>query len=314
MFFLKNGFPLDFLDPAKLDLTRVRVRAVNPNSPTPYVQQWSFGLQRTLPWHLFVQADYVGTKSTYLTALSDFNQPINGVKPYANFGYIEYRNPTGNGHYNGLDFIGESEKHLVPDHVHPDATGYKVLGERFGERMAVWWLDLVRYAESTANDANAIMRHAWRYRDYVIRSLNEDKPYDQFLKEQIAGDALDHQGFASFELQLRGLSVLLGDVPSRRTRQVQSVWRLHERFEVGRGGGVAAQKVSQAAPREHARSLGLNVHVDAQLDRLALNDLGEAQVRVGHDDRERIAELEHVGVVAVLRDEVRLDAGDLDQP
>lgn len=107
VFFLKNGFPLDFLDPAKLDLTRVRVRAVNPNSPTPYVQQWSFGLQRTLPWHLFVQADYVGTKSTYLTALSDFNQPINGVKPYANFGYIEYRNPTGNGHYNGLDFTLE---------------------------------------------------------------------------------------------------------------------------------------------------------------------------------------------------------------
>ena len=107
VFFLKNGFPLDFLDPAKLDLRRVRVRAVNADSPNPSVQQWSFGVQRSLPWHLFVQADYVGTKSTHLTALSDFNQPTNGVLPYPNFGYIEYRSPTGNGHYNGLDLTVE---------------------------------------------------------------------------------------------------------------------------------------------------------------------------------------------------------------
>ena len=107
VFFLKNGFPLDFLDPTKIDLRRVRVRAVNPESPNPSVQQWSLGFQRSLPWHMFVQADYVGTKTTHLTALSDFNQPINGVVPYPNFGYIEYRNPTGNGHYNGLDLTVE---------------------------------------------------------------------------------------------------------------------------------------------------------------------------------------------------------------
>ena len=107
VFFLRNGFPLDFLDPTKLDLRRVRIRAVNPESPAPSVQQWSFGVQRSLPWHLFVQADYVGTKSTHLTALSDFNQPVNGALPYPNFGYIEYRNPTGNGHYEGLDFTLE---------------------------------------------------------------------------------------------------------------------------------------------------------------------------------------------------------------
>jgi hypothetical protein len=107
VFFLQNGFPLDFLDPAKLDLKRVRIRAVNPESPAPYVQQWSIGIQRSLPFHLFVQADYVGTKSTHLTALSDYNQPINGKPLYANFGYIEYRNPTGNGNYQGLDLTVE---------------------------------------------------------------------------------------------------------------------------------------------------------------------------------------------------------------
>ena len=59
-----------------------------------------------------------------------------------------------------------------------------------GERWGRHWLDLVRYAESTANDANAVMSYAWRYRTYVIDSFNSDLPYDQFLIEQLAGDLL----------------------------------------------------------------------------------------------------------------------------
>ncbi len=61
----------------------------------------------------------------------------------------------------------------------------------YGERQARWWLDLVRYAETTANDANAVMRYAYRYRDYVIKAFQNDLPYDQFIKEQIAGDLLN---------------------------------------------------------------------------------------------------------------------------
>jgi hypothetical protein len=60
----------------------------------------------------------------------------------------------------------------------------------FGERQAVWWLDLVRYAESDGFKADDPRPDAWRYRDYVIRSFNADKPYDRFLKEQLAGDEL----------------------------------------------------------------------------------------------------------------------------
>jgi len=60
----------------------------------------------------------------------------------------------------------------------------------YGERWGRHWLDLVRYAESTANDANAVMPHAWRYRNYVIDAFNTDLPYDQFLIEQLAGDLL----------------------------------------------------------------------------------------------------------------------------
>jgi len=60
----------------------------------------------------------------------------------------------------------------------------------YGERWGRHWLDVVRYADSTANDANAVMRYAWRYRNYVIDAFNRDLPYDQFVVEQLAGDLL----------------------------------------------------------------------------------------------------------------------------
>jgi cytochrome c553 len=60
----------------------------------------------------------------------------------------------------------------------------------YGERLGRHWLDVARYAESSGKDQNVVYPFAWRYRDYVIASFNADKPYDQFLKEQIAGDLL----------------------------------------------------------------------------------------------------------------------------
>lgn len=60
----------------------------------------------------------------------------------------------------------------------------------YGERWARHWLDLARYAESEGFKADETRPNAWRYRDYVIRSLNQDKPYHRFLEEQIAGDEL----------------------------------------------------------------------------------------------------------------------------
>ncbi len=61
---------------------------------------------------------------------------------------------------------------------------------RYGERWARHWLDLVRYADSDGYRADGFRPTAWRYRDYVIRSLNNDKPYDRFLQEQLAGDEM----------------------------------------------------------------------------------------------------------------------------
>ena len=59
---------------------------------------------------------------------------------------------------------------------------------QFGERWAQHWLDVIRWAETNGSESNLYRKNSWIYRDYVIRSFNEDKPYDQFLKEQMAGD------------------------------------------------------------------------------------------------------------------------------
>ena len=61
---------------------------------------------------------------------------------------------------------------------------------QFGERWGRHWLDVARYGESTGKERNIPYPYAWRYRDYVYDSFNADKPYDQFIREQIAGDLL----------------------------------------------------------------------------------------------------------------------------
>ena len=61
---------------------------------------------------------------------------------------------------------------------------------RYGERWGRHWLDVVRFGESVGFEQNFIVEELWPFRDYVIRSINEDKPFDQFIREHIAGDVL----------------------------------------------------------------------------------------------------------------------------
>lgn len=97
-----------------------------------------------------------------------------------------------------LDLIGmsptpEQVAEFVDDR---DPDAYESLVDRvlssphYGERWARYWLDLARWAESQGYQHDIIRPYAWRYRDYVIDSFNNDKPYDRFLKEQLAGDEL----------------------------------------------------------------------------------------------------------------------------
>ncbi|PHR90735.1 MAG: hypothetical protein COA78_34565 [Blastopirellula sp.] len=62
--------------------------------------------------------------------------------------------------------------------------------ERYGERWARHWLDVVRFAETNSFERDGVKPNAWRYRDYVIDAFNKDKPYNQFIIEQMAGDEL----------------------------------------------------------------------------------------------------------------------------
>ncbi len=61
---------------------------------------------------------------------------------------------------------------------------------RYGERWGREWLDVMRYADSTGSDEDHRYPHAWRYRDYVVQAFNDDMPYNQFVREQLAGDVL----------------------------------------------------------------------------------------------------------------------------
>ncbi len=78
----------------------------------------------------------------------------------------------------------------------PSETTYKAIIDdllarpAYGERWGRHWLDLVRYAESNGYERDGTKPHVWRYRDYVIRSFNRDKPFDRFVLEQLAGDEL----------------------------------------------------------------------------------------------------------------------------
>jgi Protein of unknown function (DUF1549)/Protein of unknown function (DUF1553) len=85
----------------------------------------------------------------------------------------------------------------VQDFLHDKSpNAYEMLVDRllasphYGERWAQQWLDVVRYADTNGFELDADRTHAWRYRDYVIDSFNRDKPYDQFIKEQLAGDEM----------------------------------------------------------------------------------------------------------------------------
>jgi len=71
---------------------------------------------------------------------------------------------------------------------------------RYGERWARHWMDVVHYAETHGNDQDRPRPNSWPYRDYVIRSFNDDKPYARFVEEQLAGDILypeDPQGIVA---------------------------------------------------------------------------------------------------------------------
>ena len=97
----------------------------------------------------------------------------------------------------GLPPTPEAVEAFVND---PSAQAWENLVDRllesphYGEKWGRHWLDLVRFAETNSYETDEVKPHAWRYRDYVIRAFNTDKPYDRFIREQLAGDELPDSG------------------------------------------------------------------------------------------------------------------------
>jgi hypothetical protein len=120
---------------------------------------------------------------------------------------------------------------------------------RYGERWASHWLDVIRYGDTHGFEVNTPRDNAWPYRDYVIKSLNDDKPYDRFITEQIAGDQLGVDAATGFLVAAPAL--LQGqvgkDVASIRQARVDE---LHEVI-VSVGSGMLGLTVGCARCHNH---------------------------------------------------------------
>lgn len=104
----------------------------------------------------------------------------------------------------------------------PNLVEELLASPHYGERWAQHWLDVIRYADTHGFEVNTPRDNAWHYRDYVIRALNEDKPYDQFVREQLAGDVFNADAATGFMVASAVLlpgQIGADDVSKRLARQ-----------------------------------------------------------------------------------------------
>lgn len=109
VFFMRDGFPSSYLDPANLVIRNLKLRAAMKDSPRTMVQQFGGGIERELTGNMVVSADAVGSFTKHLAVLRNLNQPLrgtldaNGAVPYPNFGNIQTREMSGEANYKGVD-------------------------------------------------------------------------------------------------------------------------------------------------------------------------------------------------------------------
>jgi hypothetical protein len=98
----------------------------------------------------------------------------------------------------------------------PELVDELLSSPHYGERWAQHWLDVIRYADTHGFEVNTPRDNAWPYRDYVIRAFNEDRPYNRFILEQLAGDIFEEDAATGF---LVASAVLLPGQIGRTTSQ-----------------------------------------------------------------------------------------------
>ncbi len=113
VFLMRDGFPVNYLDPNNLVIRNLKLRAAFADAPRTMVQQFGIGFERELAGNMVVSADAVGSFTSHLAVLRNLNQPTrgtldaNGPVPYPNFGNIQAREMNGEANYKGIDFSFE---------------------------------------------------------------------------------------------------------------------------------------------------------------------------------------------------------------
>ncbi len=173
----------------------------------------------------------------------------------------------------------------------------------FGERWAQHWLDVIRWAESNGSESNLYRKNAWVFRDYVIQAFNDDKPYDQFVFEQIAGDTVG-QGEATGYL-VSGPHVpaaTVGREPSAR-RQA----RADRMDEILQTIGASALGVTIGCARCHNHKFDPISIRDYYSMAAVFQDIefGSRFPEIGDDDPRRVRGKELNGKIAKLRRKIQ---------
>ncbi|MCG6156694.1 DUF1553 domain-containing protein [Rubinisphaera margarita] len=199
---------------------------------------------------------------------------------------------------------------------------------RFGEHSARQWLDLVRYAESDGYRQDAYRPNAWRYRDYVIDALNNDKPYDQFIREQLAGDEL----YPDDPESLVATGFLRLGVYEYNQRDVRTHWQeiLNEMTDVtsdvflGLGMGCARCHNHKFDPILQSDYYGLQAFLSPVLwrdeepllksqERAAYQEQMKEWEAATHEIREKIAEIESPVMTSLANSSVNKFPDDIQQ-
>ena len=122
------------------------------------------------------------------------------------------------------------------EHAWSELIDQLLKSKQYGERWGRHWLDVARYADSGGYETDMYYRNAWRYRDYVVKSFNDDKPYDRFVQEQIAGDELWPDNL---------------DLDPRRVYHVTEKKRQHLEARIGTGFYTLGPEIHESALDAH---------------------------------------------------------------
>jgi uncharacterized protein DUF1553/uncharacterized protein DUF1549/cytochrome c len=144
----------------------------------------------------------------------------------------------------------------------------RLLGSQaYGEKWGRHWLDVVRYADTAGDNSDYPVIAAYRYRNYVIESFNNDKPYDQFIREQIAGDILAKHGASRAEGGASEEAAGGGDIPDVKKKPAADV-------EKSRQEKIVATGYLAISRRFGSRNKEMNLTIDDTIDNLGKTFLG----------------------------------------